>query len=262
MDLDRGALRDLAPPEIPVLTFGFKGRQPARVRGGAFLEDRGAVPLLYFNRLEGRAARKPALVPRKLKEIEMAIRETPFQGTPGWLTDLPPDRVGSLEKSRSAMRRYVFVFLGLVELALALALLLLALSLPARTEVAEGFDAAVQTTRAARTQVSFVRTPIARVIELIRKLDPTSITERLGIPLGGSQLQRSADELDKSFADMASGLERVERVLPVYSDASLHCLLIGRLLAFLVAATAGVHGSLLVASEKLERRPRAATGSA
>jgi hypothetical protein len=54
------------------------------------------------------------------------------------------------------------------------------------------------------------------------------------------------DREDQTLAEMASGLAQVEKALPIYATALERCLVIGRLLAWVVAAIAALHGSYLM----------------
>ena len=59
-------------------------------------------------------------------------------------------------------------------------------------------------------------------------------------------LDARLDREDRTLAEMAGGLAQVDAALPAYSTALERCLVIGRLLAWLVAAVAGLHGSYLM----------------
>jgi hypothetical protein len=64
-----------------------------------------------------------------------------------------------------------------------------------------------------------------------------ALTEGLNIRL---------DREDRTLAEMAGGLAQVEEALPVYATALERCLVIGRLLAWVVAAVAALHGFYLM----------------
>jgi hypothetical protein len=64
------------------------------------------------------------------------------------------------------------------------------------------------------------------------------------------------DREDRTLAEMAGGLAQVEQALPVYATALERCLVIGRLLAWVVAAVAALHGSCLMLGRLATRSPR------
>ena len=59
-------------------------------------------------------------------------------------------------------------------------------------------------------------------------------------------LDARLDREDRTLAEMAGGLAQVDEALPAYATALERCLVIGRLLAWLVAAIAGLHGCVLM----------------
>jgi septal ring factor EnvC (AmiA/AmiB activator) len=79
-----------------------------------------------------------------------------------------------------------------------------------------------------------------------------ALTEGLDVRLDGE---------DRTLAEMAGGLAQVEEALPVYSTALERCLVIGRLLAWVVAVIAALHGSYLMLGRLPTRRGLAPAGS-
>src|SRR6185312_6093935 len=59
-------------------------------------------------------------------------------------------------------------------------------------------------------------------------------------------LEEQLEREDRTLAEMAGGITQLDAALPAYSRALERCLVIGRLLAWLVAAIAGLHGSSLI----------------
>jgi chromosome segregation ATPase len=68
------------------------------------------------------------------------------------------------------------------------------------------------------------------------------------LPALSEGLEARLQREDQTLAEMAGGLEQAGRVLPVYAVALGRCSTIGRLLAWLVATIAGVHGCVLLLS--------------
>jgi hypothetical protein len=76
------------------------------------------------------------------------------------------------------------------------------------------------------------------------------------LPALSGGLEARLDREDRTLAEMAGGLEQAGRVLPAYEEALGRCSAIGRLLAWLVAAIAGLHGSaLLLGGVVIPNRP-------
>lgn len=69
------------------------------------------------------------------------------------------------------------------------------------------------------------------------------------------------DREDLTLAEMAGGIAQVDAALPAYSKGLERCLVIGRLLAWLVAAIAGLHGTSLIVAG-LPARPGVVSGAA
>jgi len=61
-------------------------------------------------------------------------------------------------------------------------------------------------------------------------------------------LDARLDREDRTLAELAGGIAQVDATLPVYETALDRCLVIGRLLAWLLAGIAGLHGTYLVTS--------------
>lgn len=59
-------------------------------------------------------------------------------------------------------------------------------------------------------------------------------------------LDARLDHEERNLAEMAGGLAQMDEALPVYSDALGRCLVLGRLLAWLVAGIAALHGASLL----------------
>jgi hypothetical protein len=66
-------------------------------------------------------------------------------------------------------------------------------------------------------------------------------------------LEGRLEREDRTLAEMAGGLAQVDVALPAYARALERCLVIGRLLAWLVAAVAGLHGCSLIVVGLLAR---------
>jgi hypothetical protein len=66
------------------------------------------------------------------------------------------------------------------------------------------------------------------------------------LPALAEGLDAWLDREDRALAGMAGGIAQVDAALPVYSTALERCLVIGRVLAWLVAAIAGLHGFCLM----------------
>jgi hypothetical protein len=76
------------------------------------------------------------------------------------------------------------------------------------------------------------------------------------LPALAHGLEARLDREDLALAEMAEGLTLVDAALPVYSRAISRSLIVGRLLAWLVAAVAGLHGSSLILASLVGGRPR------
>lgn len=66
------------------------------------------------------------------------------------------------------------------------------------------------------------------------------------LPALAEGLDVRLDREDRALAEMAGGLAQVETALPAYATALGRCVVIGRFLAWLVAAIAALHGSCLL----------------
>jgi hypothetical protein len=74
------------------------------------------------------------------------------------------------------------------------------------------------------------------------------------LPVVSEQLDDQLDEEDQALAELGRSLADVHAALPHYSKMTIRLLLIGRLLAWLVAAIVGLHGCYLIMSIKMGRR--------
>ena len=74
------------------------------------------------------------------------------------------------------------------------------------------------------------------------------------LPLLTQGLDARLDREDRALAEMAGGIARVDEALPVYETALERGLALGRLLAWLVAAIAGLHGGYLILGDLPARR--------
>lgn len=66
------------------------------------------------------------------------------------------------------------------------------------------------------------------------------------LPTFTDDLHARLDEEDRTLAEMGRGLAQLDEVLPAYSRLMSRCMVIGRCLAWLVAAVAGLHGMYLI----------------
>jgi len=76
----------------------------------------------------------------------------------------------------------------------------------------------------------------------------------LMLPLLTDQLDARLDEEERALGDLGESLEEVHAALPAYQRTTSHVLQSGRVLAWLVAAIAGLHGCYLMLSARLGRR--------
>lgn len=81
------------------------------------------------------------------------------------------------------------------------------------------------------------------------------------LPALAHGLEARLDGEEQILAEMAEGLTLVDAALPVYSRAISRSLIVGRLLALLVAAVAGLHGSSLILVSLAAGRQRPSTGT-
>lgn len=77
------------------------------------------------------------------------------------------------------------------------------------------------------------------------------------LPAFSEGLSARLIEEDRTLAEMARGIDQFDRVLPVYSRAATRCLRVGRLLAWLSALIAGLHGVALIAGTRPPPRHQA-----
>lgn len=76
----------------------------------------------------------------------------------------------------------------------------------------------------------------------------------LMLPLLTDQLDARLDEEERALGDLGQSLEEVHGALPAYQKTTTHVFRSGRILAWLVAAIAGLHGCYLMLSVRLGRR--------
>ncbi len=76
----------------------------------------------------------------------------------------------------------------------------------------------------------------------------------LMLPLLTDQLDARLDEEERALHGLGQSLEEVQTVLPAYHRTTAHLVQSGRILAWLVAAIAGLHGCYLMLSVQLGRR--------
>ncbi|MEJ7639834.1 MAG: hypothetical protein WKF75_18155 [Singulisphaera sp.] len=81
------------------------------------------------------------------------------------------------------------------------------------------------------------------------------------LPALAHGLEARLDGEERILAEMAEGLTLVDAALPVYSRTISRSLIVGRLLALLVAAVAGLHGSSLILVSLAAGRQRPSTGT-
>jgi ABC-type transporter Mla subunit MlaD len=77
------------------------------------------------------------------------------------------------------------------------------------------------------------------------------------LPTLAEGLDARLDREERTLAEMAGGIAQVDEVLPAYSNALERSLMIGRLLSWLTAGVAALHGSFLILSGVPTRRERA-----
>jgi ABC-type transporter Mla subunit MlaD len=77
------------------------------------------------------------------------------------------------------------------------------------------------------------------------------------LPAFTDGLYARLDREDRALDEMARGIAQVDEVLPTYARALLRCLVIGRLLAWVVAVIAGLHGLSLILCRLPPARPAA-----
>ena len=81
------------------------------------------------------------------------------------------------------------------------------------------------------------------------------------LPALAHGLEARLDGEERILAEMAGGLTLVDAALPAYARAVSRSLIVGRLLAWLVAAVAGLHGLSLILASLGAGRPRPSTGT-
>jgi len=99
--------------------------------------------------------------------------------------------------------------------------------------------------RAARDQLDAVLTRREEYEAAAGQVDALSAALAALGPRAADGIAGRLDEEDKVMAELAGGIEQVGAALPVYSRALSRCLRVGRLLAWLVAAVAGLHGAFV-----------------
>ena len=84
----------------------------------------------------------------------------------------------------------------------------------------------------------------------------TALAESFAVllPLMTDQLDSRLDEEENALQDMEQSLGEVQKTLPVYERTTQHVIQAGRILSWLMAALAAVHGVYLMLSVRLGRR--------
>jgi hypothetical protein len=113
-------------------------------------------------------------------------------------------------------------------------------------EVRSGLSGSATLLRATRNQLAGVIEHRAEYEAAREQVEGLSGEFTGLLPALADVLEARLDREDRTLAEMAGGIAQVDEALPVYSTALERCLVIGRLLAWLVAAVAALHGSCLV----------------
>jgi hypothetical protein len=120
--------------------------------------------------------------------------------------------------------------------------------------VRSGLSASVTLLRATRDQLDRAIRERATYEVAVREVEDLSADLADLLPSLTDGLDTRLDEEDRTLAEMAQGLEQVNAALPAYSQAMTRGLGLGRLLAWLVAGIAALHGAALVLGGRLALR--------
>ncbi len=128
--------------------------------------------------------------------------------------------------------------------------------------VRSGLAASAGLLRATRDQMDGVLARRAEYEAAIRQVEGLSGEFAELLPALADGLQARLDREDQALAEMGRGLAQVDEALPEFSRAIARSLMIGRLLAWLVAAVAGLHGASLVVGSRARPQPVGDAGQA
>lgn len=120
--------------------------------------------------------------------------------------------------------------------------------------VRSGLSASVTLLKATRDQLDQAIRHREVYEAALREVEDLSEEVDALLPSLTDGLDTRLDEEDRTLAEMAQGLDQVNAVLPAYSQAMARGLGIGRLLAWLVAGIAALHGASLVLGGRLAHR--------
>lgn len=112
-------------------------------------------------------------------------------------------------------------------------------------DLRQGLAASAGLLRSAREQLDGVMTRRAEYEAAVGQVEAVSAALAELAPAAAGGLAGRLDEEEKILAELAGGINELGTALPVYSGALSRCVRVGRLLAWLAAAAAGLHGALV-----------------
>jgi ABC-type transporter Mla subunit MlaD len=172
--------------------------------------------------MPARTARLAEELPRMIGDLSKALRETERLG----------EVAGALRRSRRGIEAAVKDW-------------------PA---VRAGLSGAADLLRGTRDQLDGVIRDRAEYEAAREQVEGLSREFAETLPTFAEGIDARLDREDRALAEMGQGIAQVDEVLPAYSRAMSRSLVIGRLLAWLVAAIAGLHGSFLLLGSLPGRR--------
>ena len=116
---------------------------------------------------------------------------------------------------------------------------------PLLPELGKGLAGSASLLRAARDQLDEALRHRAEYEAALGQVEALSTAFAALAPTAADGLAGRLDDEDNALAEMAVGIDQIGVTLPTYSNALSRCLRVGRLLAWLVAVIAGLHGAFL-----------------
>jgi hypothetical protein len=113
-------------------------------------------------------------------------------------------------------------------------------------EVRAGLKGSAGLLRASRDELDGILQHRAEYEAAQGQIEELSGEFAAALPTFVERLDGRLDEEGRTLDEMARGIEQVDGALPACSRTLVHCLQICRLLAWLVAVVAGLHGTVLI----------------